>query len=111
MRDLPEYIFLYVKNSEVEIITRSSHRGTMETNLTRNHGFAQWVEDPVFLWLWRRPVATALIGPLAWEPPCAVNVALKSKIKKKKEIVTNTQWVWLYKGRLTIHNSIQKDIP
>ena len=31
----------------------------------------------MLLWLWRRPVATALIGPLAWEPPHAVGVALK----------------------------------
>ena len=40
--------------------------------------------DPVLLWLWHRPaVATALIGPLAWEPPCAEGVALKSKTKQK----------------------------
>ena len=25
-------------------------------------------EDPPLLWLWRRPVATAPIRPLAWEP-------------------------------------------
>ena len=25
--------------------------------------------DPELLWLWRRPAATALIQPLAWEPP------------------------------------------
>ena len=30
-------------------------------------------------WLLYRPVATALIGPLVWEPPYAVDVALKSK--------------------------------
>ena len=34
--------------------------------------------DPVLLWLCCRPVATALIRPLAWEPPYAVGVALKS---------------------------------
>ena len=33
--------------------------------------------DPALLWLWRRPVAAALVGPLAWEPPYAVGVALK----------------------------------
>ena len=37
------------------------------------------------LWLWRRPTAVALIRPLAWEPPYAVGVALKSKKKKKKK--------------------------
>ena len=25
--------------------------------------------DLELLWLWCRPAATALIGPLAWEPP------------------------------------------
>ena len=38
--------------------------------------------DPVLLWLWCRLVAVALIQPLAWEPPYAVGVALKSKKKK-----------------------------
>ena len=31
--------------------------------------------DPELLWLWRRPVATALIRPLAWEPPYAAGAA------------------------------------
>ena len=35
--------------------------------------------DPLLLWFWRRPAATALIRPLAWEPPYAVGVALKRK--------------------------------
>ena len=39
--------------------------------------------DPVLLWLWRRPAATALTGPLAWEPPYAAGAALE-KTKKKK---------------------------
>ena len=71
---------------------RSSHHDTAETNLTRNHevedsipGLAQWVKDPVFLWLWCRPETTALIRPLAWEPPYAAGEVLKSKkIKIKK---------------------------
>ena len=35
--------------------------------------------DPVLLWLLCRPEAAALIRPLAWEPPSAMSVALKSK--------------------------------
>ena len=41
--------------------------------------------DLVLLWLWCRPAATALIQPLAWEPPYAVGAALKKKKKKKKK--------------------------
>ena len=41
--------------------------------------------DLELLWLWRRPVATALIQPLAWQPPYAADVALESKKKKKKK--------------------------
>ena len=33
--------------------------------------------DPALLWLWFRPVAAALIRPLAWELPHAVPGALK----------------------------------
>ena len=81
------------------------------TNPTRNHevagsipALAQWVKsgiavscdvgcrrgsDPALLWLWRRPVATALIRPLAWEPPYATGaaqeIAKKTKKKKKKD--------------------------
>ena len=40
--------------------------------------------DPPLLWLWRRPVATVLIGPLAWETPYAADVALKDEKTKKK---------------------------
>ena len=39
--------------------------------------------DPVWLWLWHRPAAGAPIQPLAWEPPYAVDAALK---RQKKEI-------------------------
>jgi len=45
--------------------------------------------DPELLWLWRRPVATALIRPLTWEPPYATGVAQemakRPKKKKRKE--------------------------
>ena len=35
--------------------------------------------------LWYRPVAIALIQPLAWEPPYAVGAALKRPPPQKKE--------------------------
>ena len=35
--------------------------------------------DLALLWLWLRLAAVALIGPLAWEPPYALGVALKKK--------------------------------
>ena len=48
--------------------------------------------DPVLLWLWRRPAATAPIQPLAWEPPYATGVAQdmakRPKKKKKKVLIT-----------------------
>ena len=76
------------------------------TNPTRNHevvgsipGLIQWVgesgiavscgvghrhgSDPVLLWLWHRPAATARIKPLAWEPPYAAGAA-QEKAKRQK---------------------------
>ena len=42
--------------------------------------------DPTLLWLWCRPAATALIRPLAWEPPYAAGMALeKTKTKQNKK--------------------------
>jgi len=35
----------------------------------------------VLLWLWYRPATTAPIQPLAWEFPCAANVALEKQTK------------------------------
>ena len=44
--------------------------------------------EPTLLWLWRRPETTALIRPLAWEPPYALGVAqeMAKRPKKKKKI-------------------------
>jgi len=39
---------------------------------------------PALLWLWCRPAATALIGPLAWGPPYAVGAALEKAKRQKK---------------------------
>ena len=86
--------------------SRSSRRGSVESNLTSLHedarlipGLAQWVKgssvavncgvggrhslDLVLLWLW----LTAPIGPLAWEFPYVMGVALKrQKTNKQKSI-------------------------
>ena len=39
--------------------------------------------DPTLLWLWLAPMA--LIGPLAWESPCATGAAIEKTKKKKKK--------------------------
>ena len=44
--------------------------------------------DLALLWLWLWPAATAPIRPLAWEPPNAAGVALKTKKKKKRFLCT-----------------------
>ena len=41
--------------------------------------------DPALLWLWRRPVAIALIRSLAWEPPYAVGAAQEMAKRQKKK--------------------------
>ena len=52
----------------------------MSFGLSHRHGL-----DPALLWLWCKPTAIALIQPLAWKLPNAVDVALNSE--KKKSIV------------------------
>ena len=44
--------------------------------------------DPALLWFWRRPVATAPIRPIAWEPPYAPGAALEKgkKTEEKKKL-------------------------
>ena len=43
--------------------------------------------DPMWLWLWRRPAAVALIRSLAWELPYAAGLALKKKERNEGVIV------------------------
>ena len=54
--------------------------------------------DPALLWIWRRPVATAPIRPLAWEPPYAVGAAQEKgkKTKKKKKVSSSILVIGLY---------------
>ena len=53
----------------------------------------RWGSDLVLLWLWCKLAAVLSIRPLAWEPPCAAGMALKSKKKeKKKENLFQTNW-------------------
>ena len=52
----------------------------MSCGLVHRHG-----SDLALLWLWHRPVAIALIGPLAWESPYARGAALEKEKKKKKK--------------------------
>ena len=47
--------------------------------------------DLVLLWLWCRPAATALIRPLAWEPPYAEGAGLGKAKKKEDKKQTNKQ--------------------
>ena len=63
--------------------------------------------DPGLLWLWHRPAATALIRPLPWEPPYAMEAALekakRQKKKKKKRGLSNLPIVTLLiNGAVTI---------
>ena len=43
------------------------------------------------LWPWSRPAATALIRPIAWEPPYAVGMALKRQKTKQNKKQTKKQ--------------------
>ena len=76
----------------------------------------RYSSDPMLLWLWCRLLATALIGPLAWEPPYAAHVALekqkdqKKKKKKKKEMMgvpVMAQWL----TNLTRNHEVAGSIP
>ena len=55
-------------------------RVAVSCGVGRRHGL-----DLALLWLWRRPGATALIQPLAWEPQYATGEVQKSKKNKNKK--------------------------
>ena len=50
--------------------------------------------DPMLLWLWYRPAAVAPIRPLAWGPPYATNVAIKTEKKKRTKNWFNLWITW-----------------
>ena len=68
--------------------------------------------DPKLPWLWRKLAATALIRPLAWEPPHATEVAQemakrqknKNKIKKHEK----TEWEKIFANESTDKGLISK---
>ena len=61
---------------------------------------------PLWLWLWHRPAAVALIGPLAWEPPYATGAALKKqkeeREKRERDRERNLEKLYYFNFRL--HN-------
>ena len=62
--------------------------------------------DPQLLWLWRRLEATAVIRPLAWEPPYALEAALekaKRQSKQTKQNKTKTSQKKKKKKRVLVH--------
>ena len=73
----------FIKN----IISWSSRHGSAVINPTSIHedmnsvsSLTQCVKDPTLLWLWCGLAAEALIGPLDWELPYVVGVALKRQV-------------------------------
>jgi len=40
--------------------------------------------NPMWLWLWYRPAGTVSIQSLAWEPPYALDVALRRQKREGK---------------------------
>ena len=71
-------------------------------------GLAQWVKDPVLLWLWCRSTAVAPIPPLAWEPPYAAGVAVKRQKEKEKGNSTVTATSTHGGERRTVTRLLQK---
>ena len=54
----------------------------MSCGVGRRHGL-----DPTLMWLWHRLAATALIEPLAWEPPYAAEAAQEIAKRQKKNLL------------------------
>ena len=50
--------------------------------------------DPMLLWLWCKPMATAPIQPLAWEPPYVAGAAQEMAKRQKKKRILSGSIVW-----------------
>ena len=61
----------------------------------------------MLLWLWRSPVAAALIRPLAWEPPYAASAALKRQKTKTKQNKKKTQSGTSYSLQVSLFPSVK----
>ena len=78
----------------------------MSCGVGRRHG-----SDLALLWLWGRPVATAPIRHLAWEPPYIAGAALKkdkrqkTKKKKKKKDSLSSSGAWAVFGLIPLPRS------
>jgi len=66
--------------------------------------------DPMLLWLWHRLAATALIRPLAWEPPYAVGVAQEMAKRQKQQEQNKVRGVSIVAHWLTNPTSIHEDL-
>ena len=77
-------------------------------------GLSHWVRDPVghrCRGCGCRPVAAALIGPLAWELPYALGAALKRQKQKTEKTYIDTQIkIGSYLSSLTCDCSLRLDI-
>ena len=51
--------------------------------------------DPTLQWLWCRPAAVALFGPLVWELLYAMGATIKRK-KKKKRLEVNLKSLYYH---------------
>ena len=99
------YFSLNLKAGGVPVVThRVKNATSIHEALSLIPGLFQWMRgsgvavswgvghrcglDPELLWLWRRLVATALIGPLDWKPPYATGAGLnRQKTKQNKKIL------------------------
>ena len=69
--------------------------------------------DLALLLLWHRPATTALIQPLAWEPPYVAAALKRQKTKKKRsdkgDIIMNSKDVKKIKNGYYEHMHYNKD--